>query len=123
MNKAAFKSLLTFSLLTISFLCFAEGDDLAGVADTLRSNFESLAKLVTAGAYLAGMGFAVGAILKFKQHKDNPTQIPVGTPIAMLFVSAALLFLPSIMKVAGKSIFGDDPKTGGYEGKADFLNE
>ena len=122
MNRAAIKSLSTFALLVMSLVCFAQADDLAGVADTLKSNFESLAKLVTAGAFLAGMGFAVGAILKFKQHKDNPTQIPVGTPIAMLFISAALLFLPSIMKVAGKSIFGDSVETGGVEGKAEFLN-
>ena len=34
------------------------------------------------------------AIFKFKQHKDNPTQVPVGTPVAMLAISAALVFLP-----------------------------
>jgi bacteriocin-like protein len=27
----------------------------------------------SAGAYIAGFGFAVGSVLKFKAHKDNPT--------------------------------------------------
>jgi intracellular multiplication protein IcmD len=37
--------------------------------------------------------------MKFKQHKDNPTQTPIGTPIALVFIAAALLFLPSILGV------------------------
>jgi intracellular multiplication protein IcmD len=36
------------------------------------------------------------AILHFKQHKDGPTQIPIGTPISLEFIAAALLFLPTI---------------------------
>ncbi len=44
--------------------------------------------------------------MKFKQHKDNPTQIPIGTPIALIFIGAALLFLPSILSVTGNTMFG-----------------
>jgi intracellular multiplication protein IcmD len=62
-------------------------------------------------AYLAGLGFAIGAIMKFKQHKDNPTQIPIGTPIALIFIAAALLFLPSILGVAGSTMFGKGQAT------------
>ena len=68
--------------------------------------FTSLTKLITAGSYLAGLGFSIGAIMKFKQHKDNPTQIPIGTPIALVFIAAALLFLPSILSVTGYTMFG-----------------
>lgn len=103
------------ALLMMASVCFAD-QNLAGVAETLQGNFTALAKLVTAGAYLAGMGFAMAAILKFKQHKDNPTQIPVGTPIAMLFVAAALLFLPYLLDIAGKSVFGTDASATGVEG-------
>lgn len=124
MNKGLFKKVLVgASLLLVGGLAMAGGDDLAGVANTLKGNFEALAQLVTAGSYLAGLGFAVGAVLKFKQHKDNPTQIPVGTPIAMLFVAVALLFLPMVLKVAGKSVFGSDLSTTGVEGTADILGE
>jgi len=31
----------------------------------------------------------------------DPAQIPLGTPIALLFVSAALIFLPTIFGVSG----------------------
>lgn len=124
MNKGVLKRVLSgVGLLCFVGLAFAGEDNLAGVADTLKNNFSALAQLVTAGSYLAGLGFAVGAVLKFKQHKDNPTQIPVGTPIAMLFVAIALLFLPMVLKVAGKSVFGSDLATTGVEGTDSILGD
>lgn len=53
-------------------------------AQTLDSRFGNLTVLITAESYIAGIGFSVGAILKFKMHKDNPTQVPIGTPIGSL---------------------------------------
>jgi len=111
-----------FSLMIVTVSVYAEevGQDLSTVASTLISNFAQLAQLIIAGAYVAGAGFAVSAILKFKQHKDNPTQIPIGTPIAVLFVAGALLFLPNIMKTAGATLFGNQAVAGGVAGVADI---
>jgi intracellular multiplication protein IcmD len=39
--------------------------------------------------------------------KDNPTQIPISMPIALLFVAAALIFVPSVFKSTGATLFGD----------------
>lgn len=83
---------------------------IGGMATSITSSFTSLTKLITAGSYLAGLAFSIGAIMKFKQHKDNPTQIPIGTPVALVFIAAALLFLPTILGVAGYTMFGS---TGG----------
>ncbi|KTD66080.1 protein IcmD (DotP) [Legionella spiritensis] len=79
---------------------------IGSMASTITGSFGQLAKLITAGSYLAGLGFSIGAIMKFKQHKDNPTQIPIGTPIALVFIAAALLFLPTILGIAGATMFG-----------------
>lgn len=76
------------------------------VAENIEDSFTNLTKLITAGSYLAGLGFSIGAITKFKQHKDNPTQVPIGTPIALVFIAAALLFLPTILSVTGVTMFG-----------------
>jgi intracellular multiplication protein IcmD len=89
---------------------------LGGMASSITKSFTSLAKLITAGSYLAGLGFSIGAIMKFKQHKDNPTQIPIGTPIALVFISAALLFLPTILGVTGQTMFGGVGTTAGPTG-------
>lgn len=80
--------------------------DIGGVASQITSNFGGITNLVTGGSYIAGLAFAVGSIMKFKQHKDNPTQIPIGTPIALLFIAAALLFFPSILSTTGATLFG-----------------
>ena len=95
----------------------ATGLTLGGMASSITGSFESLTKLITAGSYLAGLAFSIGAIMKFKQHKDNPTQIPIGTPVALVFIAAALLFLPTILGIAGATMFGTSGgKTAGPSG-------
>jgi intracellular multiplication protein IcmD len=79
--------------------------DWGSVAAGVTGTFKSIGKLITAGSYLAGLGFSIGAIMKFKQHKDNPSQTPVGTPIALVFIAAALLFLPSVLASTGSTMF------------------
>lgn len=90
----------TTSATTAATTSTDSGTTLGAVATNVSGSFTNLTKLITAGAYLAGLAFSVGAIMKFKQHKDNPTQVPIGTPIALVFIAAALLFLPSIIDVA-----------------------
>jgi intracellular multiplication protein IcmD len=84
----------------------ASGTGIGAVASNVRGNLANIAYLITAGSYVAGMGFGVGAVVKFKAHKDNPTQIPIGMPIALLFVAAALLFIPTVFKTTGSTLFG-----------------
>lgn len=93
---------------------------IGGVASTATQNLRDIARLITAASYVAGMAFAVGAIVKFKAHKDNPTQIPIGTPIALLFVGAALIFIPSVYKVSGSTLFGGSGIVGGVSGITSF---
>lgn len=78
---------------------------LGDVAAGITATFADIAYMITGGSYIAGLGFSIGAIMKFKQHKDNPTQIPIGTPIALVFIAAALLFLPSILNITGQTMF------------------
>lgn len=98
----------------------SDSKSIGGVADTVITSFGSLAKLITAGSFIAGMGFMIGAVLKFKAYKDNPTQIPVGTPIALLFIAAALIFLPQIFTTVGHTLFGGNAQTGTISGTTTF---
>ncbi|KTD05648.1 type IV secretion protein IcmD [Fluoribacter gormanii] len=111
-SKSSYKYWLS-SFICLSLLALVSQDaaaggamSIGGMASTITGSFTNLTKLITAGSYLAGLGFSIGAIMKFKQHKDNPTQIPIGTPIALVFIAAALLFLPSILGVTGVTMFG-----------------
>lgn len=89
---------------------------ISGIASNLTSAFSDIAKLITAAAYIGGLGFAFAAILKFKAHRDNPTQITIGTPLALLFIAAALMFLPMVFSVAGSTVFGSGSQKGGISG-------
>ncbi|MCD6039393.1 MAG: hypothetical protein K0S27_793 [Gammaproteobacteria bacterium] len=94
--------------------------DIGTVAGTVKNSLGNIAALITAGAYVAGMGFGVGAIVKFKAHKDNPTQVAISVPIAMLFIAAALLFVPSVFKTTGATLFGASGAVAGVSGVTSF---
>jgi hypothetical protein len=73
-----------------------QGQTLGSIADQVTGSFSNLTKLITSSSYLAGLGFSAASILKFKSHKDNPTQVPVGTSSALVAVAAIQTYLPSI---------------------------
>lgn len=118
--KKVILALLALSCFVIGTAALAVSGGIGTVAQNVTSNLSAVAKLITAASYVAGMAFAVGAVVKFKAHKDNPTQIPIGTPIALLFVGAALIFIPTVFKVSGATLFGGSGAVGGVSGIASF---
>ena len=105
----------------VGTMVFADsGIGIAAVANTAKSNLGALAQLITAGSYVGGMGFGVASITKFKAHKDNPQQIHISQPIALLFIAAALLFIPSVFKSAGQTLFASSGTQAGIGGVSSF---
>ena len=109
--KTYFFWVTCFVLLIATDAANASGLTIGGMASSITNTFESITKLITAGSYIAGLGFSIGAIMKFKQHKENPTQIPIGTPISLVFIASSLLFLPSILSMTGYTMFGPEGGT------------
>jgi hypothetical protein len=66
----------------------ARAQTLGGFSESVVDHFDYLAKLITGGAYISGLGFAIGSILKFGRHKDNPTQLPIADPVTALAIGA-----------------------------------
>jgi len=66
-------------------------------------------QLIIAAFYVGGLGFAAAAIVKFKAHKDNPTQGSIGAAVALTSIAAALLFLPTLLGSSGETLFGLGP--------------
>ena len=87
----------------------------------VTGSFSGMGSLMIATAYLAGIGFSIAAIFKFKQHRDNPTQIPVGTPLALFIIGIILIFFPGIVKPTGSTIFGGNAISGGFSGNTNGL--
>ncbi len=114
-----YKWLLVSITSFVGLLLISQGataGNLGTMASSVTGTFSNIGLMITGGSYIAGLAFSIGAIMKFKQHKDNPTQIPIGTPIALIFIGAALLFLPSILSVTGQTMFGSAGSTAGPTG-------
>jgi intracellular multiplication protein IcmD len=114
-GKKMLKLMISMVVIFGTATVFA-ANDIAGIANTVTGTFQSIGKLMTATAYLAGFSLTIAAIFKFKQHKDNPQQVTMGVPITMLLVGVALIFLPNIIAPAGTSIFGSGATSGGFTG-------
>jgi len=112
----AIAALAGVALIMFSGEVAAGASTLGGMASNVTKSFTSVTKLITAMSYVAGLGFAVGSIIKFKAHKDNAQQTPIGQPIGLLLVAVALLFLPTLLSVAGTTMFGGGQSTGGPTG-------
>jgi intracellular multiplication protein IcmD len=100
------KRKLYVGLGLIAFASAASALTLGTMAANVTDTFQQIGKLITAGSYIAGLAFSVGAIMKFKQHKDNPTQIQIGQPIGLVLIASALLFMPTLLKSLGATMFG-----------------
>ena len=94
----------------------ASGGTIGTMASGIASTIGSIGKAIKGASYVAGLAFAIGAIMKFKQHKDAPQQTPVGQPIGLLAVAVALLFMPSLMEAAGGTLFQGKPISAGASG-------
>ena len=84
---------------------------LSDLVSNLNENLEAVAQLFRVVAYVAGVGFFLAGVLQFKAHRDNPAQVPLSKPLVYIGVAAGLLFLPTILDVAGETIFGGDKQS------------
>jgi intracellular multiplication protein IcmD len=113
---------VVITCLLFSTVVFANQDQtIGGMANMLRGSFSKIASLMIALSYVAGIGFGITSIFKFKQHKDNPQQVPIGTPFAMMAISVLLIFLPAIYAPAGISVFGTTEASGSTGGRLEGL--
>ena len=103
---------LTSLFMTSCILAEDKETNIGTMAASVSSTFKDIGQMIIGIAFVAGLGFGVAAIFKFKQHKDNPTQVPIGTPISLVMIAAALLFLPSILSTTGQTIFGGGSTSG-----------
>ena len=110
-----FGALIALFLISDLVMAGGGGKSLGDVGTEVTKSMSGVAKLITAASYVAGVGFAMMGMLKFKAHKDNPTQVSLSQPIVLLCIAAGLVFLPNIISTGGQTIWGD----GGDTGRAD----
>ena len=111
--KIIFRAVLLF-LICLPTLVFSE--TLGDVAGNVTQSLGNVAKLIVAGSYVAGIGFALMGLLKFKAHKDQPQQVPLSQPIVLIAIAACLIYLPSVIKMAGTTLWGENAQVASARG-------
>lgn len=114
MNHKGLKLLIILSATvavasTCATLAAAGGsiDTIGKLLCSIKMNsFRGIYRLIFMFSYVSGFAVIGNAIFKLKQVKDNPTQIPVSTPIALFVCGTLLMLLPSIIEPIGKTLFG-----------------
>jgi intracellular multiplication protein IcmD len=109
-----------FALFLVSGLVLAGGEagqSLGDVAENVTGTMTNVAKLITAVSYVAGVGFAVMGMLKLKAHKDQPAQVPLSQPMVLLVIAAGLVFLPSLIKSTGATVWSDQASNASSKGE------
>ena len=86
------------------------GPTLADIANNIMGQNQKTPKsiilLMMALSGTLGSAFALLAILKFKQHKDNPQQTHLGQPFALFLVAVIFIWLPYYLGETGQTLTG-----------------
>lgn len=94
-----------------------DGASLGQVAKNITDTMTDVSKLIVAGSYVAGLAFALMGMLKFKAHKDNPTQVQLSQPLVLLAIAAGLVFLPSLISSTGATVWAGSANRADAQGQ------
>lgn len=72
------------------------GNNFSSIAQNMTSSVEDIPGLLTALAYLLGLLLGVSAIIKIKDHVENPSNTPFKDGVVRLGAGGALFALPII---------------------------
>lgn len=96
---------LTAVLMTVAMdPAMAQG--INRVTSTVKDQMPGVVDVLSAIAYIAGVGFGIKAALKLKEHNESKGQVPLSQPITLGIVAALLLALPTFLSVAKEGVFG-----------------
>lgn len=107
------KRILILAAASIGISAYANIGDMAA---SINSTFTEISSLVGGAAYLFGLIFTVAGLFKFKQHRDNPQQVPIGTCFTLLGIGVLMIFLPNLITQSGSTVFSSGTTTGGASG-------
>lgn len=97
----------------VSGVCFADGDlTIAAIASNMQSTVSSVANIISNVALVVGLSLVCASFFKLKQHKDQPTQVPISNGVTLLVIGAALTVFPLLLPTANQAAFGSSVTTG-----------
>ena len=103
----------------ISSACFADGSSptIQGIASNMTETVTSVANIISNVALVVGLSLVCASFFKLKQHKDQPTQVPISNGVTLLVIGAALTVFPLLLPTANQAAFGSGVSTGTVGGQ------
>ena len=93
-------------LLVTCTMTFADDVTISSIALNMQDTVKYAVEIMSAIALACGIVLMVIGILKFKAHKDQPTQIPLSTGLMYLCVGAALTMVPILIPTFNSALTG-----------------
>lgn len=97
----------------------AQVRDLGAIATDLTSQVSSIGTMISVISFVLGVGLAIGGLMKFRAHSQNPND-PSNKPstaFVLMFAGAGLVAIPAVLGSGVSTIFGDSAQvTNGNSG-------
>ena len=73
---------------------YAQNGGLGAVGEHIIKPLGGLIHLMNTLCWVAGAGLLAAAVLQYKNHRDNPSQVRLSTPFLLALVGLVLIALP-----------------------------
>lgn len=71
--------------------------DFGSISSTIVTLLGSVSEILDVIAWVCGAGFAISAIVKYKEHRRKPQSVPLGGPLTEMIIAIILISFPFIM--------------------------
>lgn len=105
LKKVSVQIQLLFWSLFIPTQVYAQtsGTSLGGAAGNVLVPMTFIANTFYNICFVLGISFIIGAGVRYKEHRDNPTQAPISGPVALLIFGLIFIAIPIIAKLSESS--------------------
>lgn len=79
----------------------AEGRGLGDLSEGLMAIIAAAAEALSYVFIIGGIAFLIGAVVQYKAHRDNPSQVHLSKPLFYLLFGGALIALPFAQYIVG----------------------
>lgn len=104
MINAFFKILLIFFVPIISMAASREPTGLGLVAKNMMEPVGLFGDMINTACWLLGGAFLLISIIKYKQHRTNPTMVPISTVVFLVVAGGILVGLPFLATLTDSGV-------------------
>ena len=95
------KIIALLAVIAIGFCPTVYGAATAGeVSAVMTSLVAAFTGILEKICFVIGAGLLIGAVIRYKEHRDNPTQVRIGDSVALLIAGTSIAVLPLLARLS-----------------------